>query len=260
MGSILTFRSVNYPALGLSGGTPEVDLGIPLLPFIVRPALNGQGRGVSLESLTKPGWFVRQQNYRIRLDANDTSDLYKNDASWVPTYPLAGTVGGVSFQSATLPAYFMRHRNAQFWIDQREASTLYQDDATLIPTGPLYHLCWLLWVCRGLPSGWAYSYLTPGLSSEGSVAETTLATSFYRLSMHGPWTLIPSSAPWALVMNSSPWSCMRYWSSPTQRHRSTLLGVLLAGTLATAPSPPYFLLGPPSGGGMGSPPATLYRG
>ena len=39
---------------------------------------------VSFESVNYPGYYLRHQNYLLRISRNDGSTLTKNDATWIP--------------------------------------------------------------------------------------------------------------------------------------------------------------------------------
>ena len=54
--------------------------------FKVVKGLSGHEGSISFESIARPGHFLRHKGYLIFLHKNDTSDLYKNDASFYPRY------------------------------------------------------------------------------------------------------------------------------------------------------------------------------
>ena len=51
--------------------------------FLPRVGL-ADGRQVSFESVNYRGYFLRHQNYLLRISRNDGSALMKNDATWIP--------------------------------------------------------------------------------------------------------------------------------------------------------------------------------
>ena len=52
--------------------------------FKLVPGLCGVKGSISFESIKYPGNFLRHQNYLIKLHKEDSSDLYKKDASFIP--------------------------------------------------------------------------------------------------------------------------------------------------------------------------------
>ena len=71
----------------------------------------------SLESKNYPGYFLRHQASRVRLDRNDTSVLFRRDATWCGRDGLSGT--GISFESKNFPGRYLRHYNAELWLAQK---------------------------------------------------------------------------------------------------------------------------------------------
>ena len=50
--------------------------------FIIRP--NPQGVGVQFESVNFPKYFLRHQNYRVKLNAGENRELFKKDSTFIP--------------------------------------------------------------------------------------------------------------------------------------------------------------------------------
>jgi hypothetical protein len=105
--------------------------------FIVRPGLNGARReslnfdfSVSFESVNFPGWFLRHQDFRLKLMQNDNSPLFNDDASFFPSLPLTRRGFSLSFEATKLPGSFIRHRDFHLWLDQNDNSNLFAGDAT----------------------------------------------------------------------------------------------------------------------------------
>lgn len=82
--------------------------------FVVRDGLSNSNC-VSFESATTAGQFLRHQNYRLRLAANDNGALFKADATFCPEPGLAGE--GISLRSANFPTHALRHRGLELWVD-----------------------------------------------------------------------------------------------------------------------------------------------
>ena len=68
----------------------------------------------SFESRTAPGSYLRHQNLRVRIAANDGSKLFAADATFCAVDGNSGT--GVSFRSYNFPARFLRHYGNEVWI------------------------------------------------------------------------------------------------------------------------------------------------
>lgn len=95
--------------------------------FFVRPGLADQAC-FSFESKNYPGYYLRHAGFRLRLNAADGSDLFRNDATFCRRTGLAGTA--FSFESKNYPAYFLRHRGADMWIDRTDGSSGFAGNAT----------------------------------------------------------------------------------------------------------------------------------
>jgi hypothetical protein len=133
-----SFESFNFPchfirhrnSLGELTGVAS-DLDRADATFVVRPALNGSPIAVSLESVNFPGHFLRHNFFRIKLHANDGSELFRQDASFIYNDGAAWEGnGGVSFESVNLPGHFIRHSNFELWLAQSDGSTLFGQDAS----------------------------------------------------------------------------------------------------------------------------------
>jgi hypothetical protein len=73
--------------------------------FIQRPGLAGTGT-VSLESVSKPGYYMRALQGRIRIEALSPDENWRKDASFVKVTGLAAS-NGVSFQSLVTPSFYI---------------------------------------------------------------------------------------------------------------------------------------------------------
>jgi Alpha-L-arabinofuranosidase B (ABFB) domain/Astacin (Peptidase family M12A) len=89
----------------------------------------------SFESSNYPGRYLRHQALRLRIDANDGSNLFKADATFCAQTGLAGE-GGVSFVSRNFPGHYIRHYNAEVWLAKKggpmtsESASKYEIDAS----------------------------------------------------------------------------------------------------------------------------------
>jgi hypothetical protein len=96
--------------------------------FIVRFALSGTPNAVSFESFTFPGQFLRHQDLRIKLQHNDGSDLFRQDASFIPLR--RGVFAQTRFESVNFPGFFIRHSNFQLFLAKDDGSPQFQQDST----------------------------------------------------------------------------------------------------------------------------------
>ncbi|MFD8494617.1 AbfB domain-containing protein [Amycolatopsis sp. NPDC059657] len=67
----------------------------------------------SLESVTKPNFFLRQLNFKVNIAFNDESSQFRVDATWC-TKP-APFAGGVTLEAKGQPGRFLRHHGGQLW-------------------------------------------------------------------------------------------------------------------------------------------------
>ena len=68
--------------------------------FSGRPALNSSPEAMSFESVNSPGHFLRHQDYRLKLHPNDGSELFGQDASFIP-HP--GRIPEPGFSGTSIP-------------------------------------------------------------------------------------------------------------------------------------------------------------
>jgi hypothetical protein len=135
------FASVNVPdhylrhrhALGeLTPLTSALDFADAT--FHLRPALNGTPGAVSFESVNFQGQYLRHQDYRIKLSADDgvTRELFQQDASFTVRSALSGTAGAVSFESVNFPGHYIRHQNFELWLANKDAgnTSLFPQDVS----------------------------------------------------------------------------------------------------------------------------------
>lgn len=86
-------------------------------------------RCYSFESGNFKGHYLRQKEYRLRKDAWDGTEAFKEDATFCAHPALDGS-GNISLESKAFPGYYIRHRNAEVWLDALEDSKSYRQDAT----------------------------------------------------------------------------------------------------------------------------------
>ncbi|MET9256420.1 alpha-L-arabinofuranosidase B [Streptomyces sp. NPDC003717] len=107
--------------------------------WTVRAGL-GNSACVSLESVDAPGRYLRHYDYRLRLDPNDGSAIFAQDATFCPQ---AGHNGrGYSFQSANFSEKYLRHYTLGLYIAANGGTNpwdnagLWNDDTSWIPASP----------------------------------------------------------------------------------------------------------------------------
>ncbi len=109
--------------------------------FLIRPGLAIPG-GVSFESVNFPNFFLRHQNFRLKLQQNSGDDLFKRDATFVwrtglnpdAHSPTTITVP-FSFESMNFPGLFIRHRDFHLFVENSSVNPAsFNGDATFIMT------------------------------------------------------------------------------------------------------------------------------
>ncbi len=97
--------------------TEAVDAGSAALlkndaTWTVRRGLADSGC-YSFESVNFPGRYLRHAASRVRMDPNDGSTLFAQDATWCARPGLQG--GGVTLESINFPGSYLRHYDSQVW-------------------------------------------------------------------------------------------------------------------------------------------------
>ncbi|MFC3990430.1 AbfB domain-containing protein [Actinoplanes siamensis] len=94
--------------------------------FTVRTGLHNSGC-VSLESVNYPGYFLRHQNFALKLHRRDGSGLYDQDATFCPVAIRSGAA--LVLRSTNYPARFVTESNSRLRLRESAA-----DDAlALVP-------------------------------------------------------------------------------------------------------------------------------
>ena len=137
---LVSFRSVNYPDRFIRANNEFMGRITPLASavdesdatFRVVPGLNGQPGTTSFESVAYPGHYLRHQGFELELHRRGDTDLYRQDATFLPAPGLADA-GAISFESVNYRGYFIRHRNFELHIDPVDGSDLSRADTTFVP-------------------------------------------------------------------------------------------------------------------------------
>ena len=141
-----SFESVNFPGQFIRhrmalGETSRLDPASTLdrldASWIVRPALNGTPAAVSFESVNYPGTFLRHQNFRVKQQRYDGTDLFRQDASFYQRSGLGSA--GYSYEAVNQKDHFIRHSNFQLWIARNDGSPLFRQDASFRQRDPQYY-------------------------------------------------------------------------------------------------------------------------
>ncbi|MER6557116.1 sigma-70 family RNA polymerase sigma factor [Streptomyces sp. NPDC001027] len=81
------------------------------------------------------GRYVRHYAFRIRLDADDGSAIFRKDATFCPRS--GSTAGSVSLESYNYPGRYLRHRDdLQLWLDPSENTVAYRASRSFVVVQP----------------------------------------------------------------------------------------------------------------------------
>jgi hypothetical protein len=83
---------------------------------------------VSFESINYKGYYLRHQDYRLKLQPMTDVDLFRRDATFRMKPGLADP-SCISFEPYNFPGFYIRHRDYHLYIE-REDSELFRKDAT----------------------------------------------------------------------------------------------------------------------------------
>lgn len=90
--------------------------------------------GVSFESVSFPGWYLRHQDFRITLQQLTDDALFRADATFLVEPGLADPAK-MSFRSWNYRDHFIRHAGLQMYI-QAGSDQLFRDDSTYDVVAP----------------------------------------------------------------------------------------------------------------------------
>jgi len=89
---------------------------------------------VSFRSITNSSQYLRHSGFRVLLNTNDNSALFRADATFCPRGGLTGN--GVSLESINFPGRFLRRRTLELWIDPEMSDSGYRGNATFNVVAP----------------------------------------------------------------------------------------------------------------------------
>ncbi|MFB7630568.1 AbfB domain-containing protein [Streptomyces sp. NPDC056149] len=104
-------------------------------------ALAGDPGCYSFESVRKPGYYLMQQDFRVRMAADDESAAFRKDATWCARKGLTGS--GTSFESASQPGRWLRQIQGDLYAADKsgkhpfDAGKDFAQDATWKISAPL---------------------------------------------------------------------------------------------------------------------------
>lgn len=101
--------------------------------FKMVPGL-ADSRYISFESVNYPGYYLRHQDFRLRLHQSDGSQLFRADATFKMGPGLADG-SWLSFESFNYPGHYIRHRDYHLYIE-RGGDDLFRKDATFRLAAP----------------------------------------------------------------------------------------------------------------------------
>ena len=139
-----SLQSLNFPARYIR---PQNSLGelteisSPLdrrdATFRVVPGL-ADNRYVSFESANYANYFLRHQDYRLKLHPRSEEWLFKADATFMPIGGLADA-SATSFRSYNYPSRYLRHKDFRLWVETDGGDTFHDhaNDATFKVVPPL---------------------------------------------------------------------------------------------------------------------------
>ncbi|MCA2213104.1 sigma-70 family RNA polymerase sigma factor [Jidongwangia harbinensis] len=81
------------------------------------------------------GRYLRHASWRVRLDRNVGTVLFRGDATFCQRPGAAA--GSLSLESSNYPGWFLRHRNGQLWVDRSDRSAAFRADSSFVVRAPL---------------------------------------------------------------------------------------------------------------------------
>jgi hypothetical protein len=94
------------------------------------------GRCTSFEAMNFPGYFLRHQNFRLKLAPKDNSQLFNDDATFCIIQGL-GNPGDSSMESVNFPGYFITlDQDFALWVRQPDGSEQFRRNATFTQVPP----------------------------------------------------------------------------------------------------------------------------
>lgn len=93
-------------------------------------AQQGRSATVSIRSANDPERYVRHTSFEARLEKDDGTRQFGDDATFVVVPGLADPGSSVSFQSTNFPNHYLRHQDYAIRLHERDGSALFGQDAS----------------------------------------------------------------------------------------------------------------------------------
>uniref|UniRef100_UPI003F8D8F45 Glycoside hydrolase family 43 n=1 Tax=Acetivibrio thermocellus (strain DSM 1313 / LMG 6656 / LQ8) TaxID=637887 RepID=UPI003F8D8F45 len=133
-GAIAKLQSYNYSHMYIRNANFDVRIDDNVTPetdaqWVLVPGLANSGEGyVSIQSVDHLGYYLRHWNYDFRLEKNDGTRIFAEDATFKMVPGLADP-SYTSFQSYNYPTRYIRHYNYLLRLDEI-VTALDREDAT----------------------------------------------------------------------------------------------------------------------------------
>jgi RNA polymerase sigma factor (sigma-70 family) len=98
-------------------------------------AVTGVADGRCFSFRSPDGRYLRHASWRIRLDREQGTVLFRRDATFCPR--AGATTGSISLESSNYPGYFLRHVGDELWVDQSDGSAAFRLDSSFVVRPPL---------------------------------------------------------------------------------------------------------------------------
>ncbi len=89
---------------------------------------------ISFESINYPKYYLRHEDFRVKLNEYSDDELFKKDATFKKVEGLAKT-SGASFESYNYPGYYIRQKDSHLYIEEGSDET-FKKDATFKIVSP----------------------------------------------------------------------------------------------------------------------------
>ncbi|WP_084628436.1 AbfB domain-containing protein [Amycolatopsis nigrescens] len=117
------------------GGKPGAD---GQLTWTIATGLADPGC-YSLESATRPGFYLRHQNFQVKVAANDDSQAFARDATWCARGGLVGF--GSTFELFSNRARVLRHFDGKLWAADSSSAHPFDNPTTFLQDAS-WHVDW----------------------------------------------------------------------------------------------------------------------
>lgn len=125
--SFVSFRSVNNPSMYLLTKDKVGGISSTLSPnrkeatFKIVPGLTGEPNTVSIESVDKPGYFLRHEQFQVfshPMPGPGGIEGFKKDATFKIVPGMSGK--GNSYESVNFPGNYIRHCSYRLYLDNNK--------------------------------------------------------------------------------------------------------------------------------------------